>query len=55
MGTGTKVRTGLGFAAVILAAIALMPLLVETGRLPAGATAEARSLPHQGLEVAALR
>ncbi len=56
MRMGTRMRTSLGFAAVIFAAIVLMPLLVETGRLPAEATVAVAPLPpHQALEIAALR
>ena len=35
--TNTTTRTALGFAAVIAVAIAIMPLLVETGSLSADA------------------
>lgn len=53
-GTNSKRRTALGFAAVISAAIALMPLLVETGPLSADATL-ARPPAYQAVEIAALR
>ena len=46
--------TALGFASVICAAIALMPMLVETGQLSARATPTPESAA-QVLEVAAAR
>ncbi len=53
-GTNANRRTTLGFAAVIAAGIALMPLLVETGPLSADATL-ARPPASQAVEIAALR
>jgi hypothetical protein len=52
--TNTRMRTGLGFAMVIVAAIAIMPLLVETGPATADIVPAARQASHS-LEIAALR
>jgi len=43
----TTHRTALGFAAVICAAIAVMPMLVETGQL----SAQAAPLPQAASQV----
>jgi hypothetical protein len=52
--TNTTTRTTLGFAAVIAVAIAIMPLLVETGPATADIVPAARQTSHS-LEIAALR
>jgi hypothetical protein len=52
-GTNSNRRAALGFAVVISAAIALMPLLVETG--PLSADSPARSAASQAVEIAALQ
>ena len=51
--TTTK-RMALGFASVICAAIALMPVLVETGQLSAQTT-PAPQAAIQAIQVAAVR
>lgn len=50
----TNTRTALGFATVIAAAIAILPLLVETGPATADVVPSALQTSHS-LEIAALR
>jgi hypothetical protein len=54
MRSNTNKRTALGFATVIAVAIALMPLLVETGSATGDIVPVARQA-SQSLEIAALR